>query len=114
MSRTDKTKPWRVRVAEHHPIEIHNHERGYCDLPPSPLHGALGVWTAGRCSWSDWYLNYDGCCHGCGCRMCTNYNGRRAARRRSRHESRRWARTVVSTGDWWSDQDGRADKGAYR
>lgn len=105
MSRTDKTKPWRVRVAEHHPRAVHNHENGTCDLTSSPLEGRLGVYTRQYCTWSDWYLSYDGCCHGCGCRVCTNYYGRRADRRGDRHEARRATRqalkeSAAATLDW--------------
>jgi hypothetical protein len=110
VSRTDKTKPWRVRVAEHHPIAIHNHEHGTCDLPPSPLTGHLGVYTRGRCTWSDWYLSYDGCCHGCGCRLCTSYYWRREERRSSRHEARRANRETLkrtATDDQWEWQEPR-------
>ncbi len=92
MSKTDKTKPWRVRVAEHNPVAVHNHEHGICDLPPSPLDpgGALGVWTRGHCSWSDWNILYkDQCCYGCGCRMCTSYYYRKEDRRRDRHKGQR-------------------------
>jgi hypothetical protein len=95
VSRTDKTKPWRVRVAEHGARENHNHENGVCDLPASPLEGRLGVWTGQHCSWSDWNLAYDGCCHGCGCRLCTGYYWRRADRRRSRHRAKAEARQAL-------------------
>ena len=60
MSKTDKTRPWWVRVEDH---------------------GFRGEFES---------IVYKGtCCYGCGCRSCTGYYFRRAERRRSRHNSRR-------------------------
>jgi hypothetical protein len=88
VSRTDKTKPWLVRVAEHQPWANHDHSNGICDLPENPRDG--NNWAVPfACRWSDWNLCRKGtCCYGCGCRMCTNYEGRRIDRRRSRHQAR--------------------------
>lgn len=97
MSKTDKTKPWRVRVAEHQPVAIHNHERGVCDLPPSPLEGRLGVYTSEHCSWSDWNICHKGnCCYGCGCRMCIDQFGRKRARRRERYKAKKQIRAEAA------------------
>jgi len=105
MSKTDKTKPWRVRVAEHHPWAWHNHESGYCDLPPSPLSDG-GTFQrrpdgSAGCYWSDWNLCYKGvCCYGCGCRLCTGYYERRWERRRDRHQARQRTREILKR---WPD-----------
>jgi hypothetical protein len=86
MSRTDKTKPWWVRVAEHKLIEVHNHIGGVCTLPESPYQRLS---RHEGCHYRDWNLCYKGnCCYGCGCRMCTGYYERKADRRKSRHQAR--------------------------
>ncbi len=107
MSKTDKTKPWRVRVAEHNPWAWHYHEQGFCDLPPSPTSDG-GTWhnrpdgSAG-CHWSDWNIVYkDNCCYGCGCRLCTGYWERREERRRDRHRAKMQTRADVKI---WRELD---------
>lgn len=101
MSNTDKTKPWRIRVAEHHPWAEHDHRNGVCDLPDDPRD--TRNWLSGvACYWSDANLVYGGgsCCSGCGCRMCSAYFERRAARRKSRHLAQRATRGYVTGGEW--------------
>jgi hypothetical protein len=101
MSDTDKTKPWWVRVAEHSPREIHQHENGICDLPETPLGMRDLRWLSDQCHWDDFHLTYGGsCCTGCGCAMCTGQLWHRAERRRDRHRARRLARRLVTGGDW--------------
>ncbi len=87
MSKTDKTKPWRVRMAEHRPLfEVHNHVSGECTLPSSPLDP---VPIKNGCHYAARVLCYPGsCCWGCGCRMCTDYYARKMKRRRERREAK--------------------------
>ncbi len=104
MSRTDKTKPVAVRMIEHPPlIAEHNHQDGICDLPPTPLHDQRRYHTSFNCYWMETAVfGYRGCCHGCGCRLCTGHWERREERRRSRHQARRQGREMVKT---WQDLD---------
>lgn len=95
MSRTDKDKPHLVRVAEHQPWAEHDHSRGICDLPDSPLESSYRDW----CRWSDWNLIYSSCCRGCGCKMCTGYWVRRAENRRDRHQARALLRSLAQGGE---------------
>jgi hypothetical protein len=98
VSRTDKTKPWRIRVMEHRPWANHDHSDGVCDLPEQWSDNAYYATEsgAGHCRWSDWNLCYkDSCCYGCGCHMCTDQPGRKAKRRRERHQARISARAEV-------------------
>jgi hypothetical protein len=94
VSRTDKTKPWRVRVMEHRPWANHDHSDGVCDLPEHYKDNQYAGGT--HCRWSDWNLCYKGnCCYGCGCHLCTDQPGRKAKRRRERHQARALARIAV-------------------
>lgn len=97
VSRTDKTKPWRVRVVEHRPVAEHHHPEGICDLPGSPL-DETGLWSEHYCHWQNnimWGPWRGSCCGGCGCRMCSGYWTRRWARRADRHQAQRDARALV-------------------
>lgn len=97
MSKTDKTKPWWVRVAEHNPPDQHDHRIHDCNLPESAYAQADGYdWR--DCHWGDLSLwgDLDNCCHGCGCRMCTGYYERLWGRRKSRHD----AKALIRRGDW--------------
>lgn len=102
MSKTDKTKPWAIRVMEHQPWANHDHRDGICDLPEHFRDNAYYTTEsgAGHCRWSDWNVCYDGCCNGCGCRVCSGYYTRRAERRRSRHVTRRQMRALEKGGEW--------------
>jgi len=91
MSRTDKTRPWWVKMAERPMVTCkprHDHRFGPCTLPDridartAPIHR-----PARGCYWGVTALTA-GQVHN-GCRACTDYYFRRADRRRSRHESRR-------------------------
>lgn len=102
MSKTDKTKPWRVRVAEHNPRPEHDHTDGVCDLPDDRR-----VWVAWdgspRCRWSDDGLaRRASCCGGCGCQKAYcgsaywKVEARRSERRAGRRESRRELQAFIS------------------
>jgi hypothetical protein len=72
MSRTDKTRPWWVKMAERPMVTCrpqHDHRFGPCTLPERVARIADTVHN--------------------GCRECTGYYFRREERRRSRHRSRR-------------------------
>jgi hypothetical protein len=103
VSRTDKTKPWRIRVMEHRPWANHDHTNGVCDLPDrfeDNAYGGRGP-EAAHCRWSDWNICYKGtCCYGCGCPMCTDQAGRKAKRRRERHQARVQNRNYLKSNDW--------------
>ena len=94
MSRTDKTKPWRVRRAEHDPVAEHDHSDGICDMPESRLDNK---WRG--CHWSDFNLIHGGCCWGCGCPRCNDTVGRRAKRKRERLKARQANLREIAWGD---------------
>lgn len=102
MSKTDKTKPWRVRVAEHQPWADHDHRDGVCDLPDDPR--TFIPWDkVPHCRWSDWNIALrQTCCSGCGCQtsMCSGKDWRAADNRKSRHKAKRDARRQVKAADW--------------
>ncbi len=92
MSRTDKTRPWWVKLADRPMVTArpeHDHRFGPCTLPDriDAETVAPGYSTARRCYWvvAD---RFGDMVHN-GCRACTGYYFRREERRRSRHESRR-------------------------
>lgn len=101
MSRTRKTRPLHVRMADPNDngvgyIEVHNHVNGRdCDLPESPnaktMEGktdppeyAVPYKTTKPCHYS-W--TYQGT-NLCGCRMCTGHDLRKQDNRKTRHESK--------------------------
>jgi hypothetical protein len=105
VSRTDKTKPHKVRVLEHHPWAEHFHDEGFCDLPPSPLapNGTINYRVHVRpdgssyrtlgCYWSDWNVAGRTCCSGgCSGRNCPCRAWRAPERRRRRAAGKREAR----------------------
>jgi hypothetical protein len=92
MSKTDKTRPWWVQMADAPVtcVPVHDHRFGPCTLPAeitadsaSPSHRTSG------CYWgvTDYY--WLGSNSSDGCRECTGYYFRREERRRSRHQARR-------------------------
>ncbi len=91
MSRTDKTRPWWVKLAERPMVTCrphHDHRFGPCTLPErvdataAPIHRpARGCYWVVTAQFADTMHN--------GCRECTGYYFRRDERRRSRHETRR-------------------------
>jgi len=87
MSRTDTHAPaW---VKERDPgwwyafHEHHDHTGGACDLAEflNQSHDGSYRWAPGRCR-IDWHSI--GRNHFCGCRMCTDHDGRRLARKQER------------------------------
>lgn len=122
VSKTDKTRPWWVKMVESpsNYKESHNHgkvplrdEHGKivqvavegqrwpqtvyvqateCDLPPAP--GPDREW--GSCHWTE-TAHFIHTVRYCGCPMCTGQDWRRQERRKERYEGRRQAR------DWWRE-----------
>lgn len=101
MSRTWVHAPYGVQLkrannphARRHPLDVvarHDHSTGPCDLPASP---DVDNWTTvTRCYWDS---QFNGRNQFCGCPMCTDRPGRRAARRRARHEATRELRRFQS------------------
>ena len=94
MSKTDKTRPWWVRVAEIPHVTCvaeHHHEVGECDLPERP--GPRSFSPVTRCHWpeSSWlWAARDG---GCDCRLCTAHYYRLWDRRSERTRVRRILRS---------------------
>jgi hypothetical protein len=86
MSKTDKTKPYWVKVAEHHPVARHNHHGRECDLPATPYDEPRRKWTG--CHWDDVNLTHASCCRpGCSCRDCNGFTSLER-RRRERQEGK--------------------------
>lgn len=96
MSRTHKTKPWRVRVMGKPTwlVEYHDHNNGVCDLPPRPT-GQAEVWGSrqrGSCSWVGSRSFWACPANNCGCPSCNDQIGRKQQARRERHLGQRLAR----------------------
>jgi hypothetical protein len=93
MSRTDKTRPWWVRIADAPGVTcvpVHDHRFGPCTLPAEITAGTASLsFRRGRCYWTGTDYYWYECAGWDGCRECTGYYFRRADRRRSRHEARR-------------------------
>lgn len=100
MSKTDKTKPWWVKVAEHRHVEQHHHTKHDCNLPASARDQVKSPPEWDDCHWSTtahyWGADVYPCCGGCPCEMCSGRYWRRQDRRRSRHE----ARAAIRREDW--------------
>jgi hypothetical protein len=116
VSKTDKTKPYWVRVAEHHPRQNHDHGTGVCDLPPSPYDDEAQSYRR-NCRWEAQDLHAT-CCLGCSCSLCSMWGPvqRRAARHRvtqalngASWERERWpnARKYKNTARWCRGKEGR-------
>jgi hypothetical protein len=93
MSRTWPHRPYRARFTPaHRPVEIHDHRGGACDLPSLELwRQLLGQERRGwlvheryRCGWQ---LPQGELKTLCGCPVCTDQEGRRLLRRRSRRDA---------------------------
>lgn len=94
MSRTHKTAPVAVKMAQGHLNweEVHNHERGPCDLVPIGTRNAFTFWpyNTNRCyrlwKWEGRRI--------CGCDRCSFEpdESRKARRARERRETRNWDR----------------------
>lgn len=90
MGKTDKTAPYWRKVAGH-PIEVHNHENGVCDIAGHRPDRETVGWRGGRCHFEgDWSDHI----YWCGCDLCGH--GPEENRRR-RAEGQRQAR------DWWKE-----------
>ncbi|MFC4496150.1 hypothetical protein ACFPA8_18660 [Streptomyces ovatisporus] len=100
MSRTDKTKPLRVRHAEHDPRPVHDHRFGACDLPPDPLTQDAET----RCRWEGpaaHLFSGANCCAGCKVRshIRERQEWKKAGNRRERYAGRREARRSAAEED---------------
>ena len=89
MSRTWKTRPLDVRMADKHdaPVDIlehHDHLEGKCDLPSNPREQMMEARKTGADTDCYFTWGYKGK-NLCGCHMCTDYYGRKWDRRRERH-----------------------------
>lgn len=99
MSRTDKTRPISIRMldAKDNKIgvrEIHNHLKGFCDLPardPKAVekqHNEIMQSEEKTFGTSCYYsFSYKGSSY-CGCKMCTGQDWRKEERRAKRHNAK--------------------------
>jgi hypothetical protein len=91
MSKTDKTRPWWVRIADTPgttSVAAHDHRFGHCTLPDEITPDSI---SASGCRWSSAGYHQTGCpSTGCG-REWSEL--RREERRRDRHQARRALRT---------------------
>ena len=106
LSKTDKTRPYWVKVRDKHSylVENHDHRDGVCNLPerPTTTNRADYMWSApwqsGDCVWitsSEWWKSSDARCP---CYMC-GYDAYDTPRRlRERREGKRYCR------DGWRDE----------
>ena len=83
MSKTTKTRPLHVRMADRTDhkvgsVEVHDHRKSECTLPPAGQDGD------GPCHYGFAFRGVNVC----GCPMCTDRDERRAERRRDRHEAK--------------------------
>jgi hypothetical protein len=91
MSRTDKTRPWWVKMADRPMVTCrpeHDHRFGPCTLPERINADTAPIYRPRKgCYWvvTDHFASM---VHN-GCRECTGYYFRREDRRRSRHQARR-------------------------
>lgn len=95
MSRTDKTRPWHVRVAEIPMVTcypVHDHRGGECTLPDDPADVPV---KGARCYWRESDQLLYGRDRGCGCPLCTQQDERRAKARRQRRQGRQQARSAT-------------------
>ena len=99
MSKTNKTRPWRVRVTER-PMQtcvpVHDHRDGGCTLPDDPRDGYGRNWGARDCYWALGPTFLYGKGGGCGCHMCTGYEWRRRERRANRRTARQVSRGALA------------------
>ncbi|MDQ0938703.1 hypothetical protein [Streptomyces sp. V1I1] len=96
MSRTDRTKPLWVRLAEHNPRPVHDHRYGACDLPPNPTWEDADT----RCQWEHSGFGHT-CCSGPSGRAAKKEWGEmnRARNRKERYAGRREARRFAAGED---------------
>jgi hypothetical protein len=90
MSRTDKTRPWGVKMADRPMVTCrpqHDHRFGPCTLPERIDADTTMIRRPARCCY--WVVTdrFASMIHN-GCRECTGYYFRREDRRRSRHRAR--------------------------
>ncbi|MGV8845822.1 MAG: hypothetical protein ACOH1Y_12550 [Propionicimonas sp.] len=99
MSGTDKTRPTWVRANENPGITCqpsHDHSDGPCDLPADPTVSLCSKnrnYVRTRCTWWPAEGAVWGRGSGC-CSACADQDGRKAKRRKERHNSRRELRST--------------------
>lgn len=100
MSKTDKTKPFWVKVAEHNPTDQHHHDKHDCNLPESARDQLKTDFRWDDCHWATskhyWMGQFWTCCDGCPCEMCSQRYARRQSNRRTRHQGR----AAIRREDW--------------
>lgn len=91
MSRTDVHRPIHVQAKDptirHWFKDIHNHEKGFCDLDEYLNDG----WHTGACYRLPWRSP-----NLCGCHLCTGQPWNRAERRHNRHDWRHARRNLLT------------------
>jgi hypothetical protein len=98
MSRTDAHTPYWVKMRaagwRKYVREVHDHETGVCDLDVWLAHQSPGT------TWEKTHCYMEGIFHDgemrCGCRLCTNYWGRKWTRQRIRKQMRQ----ALRSGNW--------------
>lgn len=111
VARTDRDRPYWVKILEH-PLEVHNHENGICDIAGmQPTRENIG-WRGGRCYYDgDWGNPEVGLW--CGCPYCrgalwsSDRQGRQAKKRQLRDW---WARVLTAKGELESELPLRATR----
>lgn len=115
MSKTDKTRPWEVRVMDPKDITIgktehHDHTKGYCDLPANNVKAvleakataqAMGLTQHQTCYYSFSYRGVDIC----GCNMCTGALSRKEERRANRHQAKAQISTQIKEINGYLSED---------
>lgn len=95
MSHTDKTRPIRVKAADHpaHLEAMHDHRDPSlpCDLPSTPAM-ARNFLPRTRCTWEATRAFWNDRANGCGCPLCSDQFERKAKAKRSRRDGRRYAK----------------------
>lgn len=92
MSRTDKTRPYWVKLQEH-PVEHHDHRDGVCDLASGRATARDHGWKRGKCYIdADWTRSE----FRCGCSMCDADAYQVPRKRRQRIEAKQQIREQLA------------------
>lgn len=93
MSKTDKTRPWHVKMAEH-PHEVHNHTNGVCEIKGKKPSRDLTSARDGACYFGPMYWRRE---FHCGCPIC-GYDPGGFMKRKERRAGKREARNYELAG----------------